>query len=76
MNRIEEIEARMSAIASELESDGADIDALTAEVRSLKSEKQAIEEGIRKRAELRSAVSAGAGTVVRALTVRSIALHG
>ena len=65
MNRIEEIEARMSAIASELESDGADIDALTAEVRSLKAEKQAIEEGIRKRAELRSNVSAGAGTVVR-----------
>lgn len=33
MNRIEEIEARMAAIANELENEGADIDALETEVR-------------------------------------------
>lgn len=39
MNRIEEIENRMAAIADELENDGVDIDALEAEVRSLNAEK-------------------------------------
>lgn len=36
MNRHEEIEARLSAIAGEIDADGADIDALTQEVRALK----------------------------------------
>ena len=40
MNRIEEIENRMAAIADELENDGVDIDALEAEVRSLNAEKK------------------------------------
>ena len=38
MNRKEEIEARLAAIRSEMEDPGADLDALTEEVRSLKEE--------------------------------------
>ena len=38
MSRIEEIEARLSAIAAELEDDGADLPALEQEVRNLKEE--------------------------------------
>lgn len=65
MNRREEIEARLDAIANELENTDADIDALTEEVRSLKAEKKEIEEAAEKRAKLRDAVSHGEGTVVR-----------
>lgn len=66
MNRIHEIEARLAAIAQEIEREGADIDALTEEVRSLKEEKRQLEEEMEKRARLRRAVADGtAGQVVR-----------
>lgn len=65
MNRIEEIEARMAAIADELENEGADIDALETEVRSLKAEKTQIMEAAEKRNRLKTEVAGGAGTVVR-----------
>lgn len=58
MTRIEEIEKRMAEISAEIEVEGADLDALEAEVRSLKEERagiiaqaekrKAIEEEIRK----------------------------
>lgn len=66
MNRIEEIEARLSAIAGELENDGADIDALETEVRSLKAEKEQMIQAAEKRNKLKAEVAAGAaGSVVR-----------
>ena len=66
MNRIEEIENRMAAIADELENDGVDIDALEAEVRSLNAEKKQIMETAEKRNKLKAEVAGGeAGSVVR-----------
>ena len=65
MNRKEEIEARLAAIRSEMEDPGADLDALTEEVRSLKEELRTINENAEKRGRLRQAVAAGEGTVTR-----------
>lgn len=66
MNRMEEIEARLSAIAAEVDNDGADIDALAEEVRSLKAEKAQIMEAAEKRNKLKAEVAGGAaGNVVR-----------
>lgn len=65
MNRKEEIEARLAAIRTELEAPDANIEALTAEVRSLKAELAGIEQQAEQRRQLREAVNAGQGTVVR-----------
>lgn len=65
MNRREEIEARLAAIAAELEQDGADLDALENEVRSLRAELNQITTAAERRAALRQEVAGGAGTVVR-----------
>lgn len=65
MTRLEEINERLSAIAAEAETDGADLDALTEEVRSLKEEKAALEAALEKRQALRRQVAEGAGTVTR-----------
>lgn len=54
MTRIEEIEKRMAEISAEIEVEGADLDALEAEVRSLKEEKA----GIIAQAEKRKAIEA------------------
>lgn len=60
---VEELEARKLAIADEIETEGADLDALTEEVRAIKTEleERASEEA--KKVELRAAVASGAGTV-------------
>lgn len=65
MNRKQEIETRLAQIRQEMEQDGADLDALTEEVRKLKEELAGIEEQAEKRRQLREAVAGGAGTVVR-----------
>lgn len=65
MNRIEEIEVRMAAIATELEGEGADIDALEQEVCSLKNERKSLVDAIEKRQKLRKEVAEGAGVVLR-----------
>lgn len=65
MNRREEIEARLSAIATEMDRSDADLDALTEEVRSLKAELKQIDEAAEKRRKLREAVASGEGTMVR-----------
>lgn len=61
---VDELEARKSAIAEEIENDGADLDALTEEVRSINAELEARKEAENKKAEIRSAVAQGAGTVI------------
>lgn len=65
MNRLEEIEVRLSDIAKEMENEDADIDALTEEVRNLKVEKKQIDDAAQKREKLRSEVASGAGVVMR-----------
>lgn len=62
---IEELEARMAAIPAELEKEGADLDALEAEVRGIKSELEARKAAAAKREEIRKSVAAGAGVVVQ-----------
>lgn len=66
MNRLEEIEARLAAIAVELDGEGADIDALEAETRSLLDEKNQLVSAAEKRNRLKGDIAAGtAGTTVR-----------
>lgn len=60
---IEALEERKAAIATEVESPEADLDALEAEARSIKEELEARKAAEAKRAEIRNAVAAGAGTV-------------
>lgn len=61
---IEELEARKQAIATELEADGADLDALEAETKSINAELEARKAEAAQKAEIRKAVTEGAGTVV------------
>ena len=60
----EELEARKAAIAVESEAEGADVDALLEEIRSIDAEIEERKAREAKQAELRSAVAAGAGTVI------------
>ena len=60
----EELEARKAAIAVESEAEGADVDALLEEIRSINAEIEGRKAREAKQAELRSAVAAGAGTVI------------
>lgn len=62
---IEELEARMAAIPTELEKEGADLDALEAEVRGIKAELESRKSAAAKRKEIRKSVAAGAGAVVQ-----------
>lgn len=71
MTRIEEIEARLAAIPAELERDGADLDALQAEVTRLKDERKQLEEAAEQRKRILDEVRAGGGTVVRTLPVQT-----
>jgi len=64
-DRLDAIEARMSAIAQELEQPGADLDALEQEVRNLKDERTQITQSAERRAKILWEVSAGGGTVIR-----------
>ena len=64
---IEELEARKAEIATEVDNEGADLDALEEEVRAIKEELESRKAEEAKKAEIRSAVAAGAGTVVQAL---------
>lgn len=63
---VEQIEARKAEIAKELETEGADLDKLQEEVKSLNAELEARKAAEAKRAEIRKAVAAGAGQVVAA----------
>lgn len=61
----EELMERRSAIAAELDVPEADLDALESEVRSINEELEARKQAEDKREELRAAVAAGAGKVVK-----------
>lgn len=62
---VEELESRLAAIPEEIEKDGADLDALETEVRGIKEELATRRAEAAKKAEIRSAVANGAGTVVK-----------
>lgn len=62
---VEELEARLAAIPEEIEKDGADLDALETEVRGIKEELATRKAEAAKKAEIRSAVANGVGTVVK-----------
>ena len=59
MNRIQEIETRMNAIKTEIEQDGADLDALEVEVRSLKEERAKILANAEKRKSMLDDIATG-----------------
>lgn len=59
--RIDEIEARLSAIKGELDAPDANLDALEEEIRSLQTEKQEIIDAEAKRAEMRDKIASGEG---------------
>ncbi|MBQ1571238.1 MAG: phage major capsid protein [Clostridiales bacterium] len=61
---IEELEARKLEIVNELETDGADLDALEAETKSINAELETRKAEEAKKAKVRQAVTEGAGAVV------------
>ena len=61
---IEELEARKQAIVTELETDGADLDALEAETKSINAELEARKAAEAQKAETRAAVIEGAGEII------------
>jgi hypothetical protein len=61
---IEQLEARRAAIVTEMDADGADLDALEKEARGIKEELEKRVAAEQQRANIRNAVAAGAGTVI------------
>jgi len=62
---VEELEARKDAIGAEIDNEGADLDALSEEIRSINEELEKRKAEATKRAEIRQAVAAGEGEVVK-----------
>ena len=61
---VEELEARRVQIGTEVEQDGADLDALEAEIKGIKAELDARKANAAKQAEIRKTVAEGAGVVI------------
>ena len=61
---IEELEARKAEIVTELENEGADLDALEAETKSINAELETRRAEAAKKEEIRKTVTEGAGTVI------------
>lgn len=61
---VEELEARRAQIGVDAEKEGADLDALEAEIKGIKAELEARKEAAAKKAEIRNAVATGAGSVI------------
>lgn len=69
-DRLAEIEARLAAIPTELEKEGADLDALEQEVRSLKDERKQLTDAAERRAAILREVGSGvSGQVTRTFQV-------
>lgn len=64
MNRLQEIEKRMADIKAELETDGADIDALEKEVEELTEERKTLLSQVEKRNKIINDITSGAGNSV------------
>ena len=63
----EQLEERMTAINAEIDAPEADLDALEEEVRGIKEELETRKQEAAKKAEIRSQVAEGAGTVVETI---------
>lgn len=66
---VEQLEERKLAIASEVEADDADLDALEEEARSINAELEARKDAESKKAEIRKAVAMGEGEVIKKVEV-------
>ena len=64
---IEELEARKAEIAVEVDTEGVDLDELEAEARSINAEIEARKAAEAQRAEIRSAVAQGEGTIMEVI---------
>ena len=62
---VDELNERLAAIPAEMEAEGADLDALEAEVRSINEEIESRKAIEAQKAEIRAAVAEGAGEVVK-----------
>ena len=62
---VEELNERLAAIPAEMEVEGADLDALEAEVRAINEEIESRRAAEAQKAEIRAAVAEGAGEVVK-----------
>lgn len=62
---IEELEARKAAIATEVDSEGVDLDALENEIREINAEMETRKADEAKKAETRAKVAAGAGETIK-----------
>lgn len=62
---IEQLEERKAAIAVELDGEGADLDAIEAEVREIKTELEARKTEEAKKAEIRKSVAEGSGETIQ-----------
>lgn len=65
---IEELNERKAQIGTEVEAEGADLDALEAEIRSINAEIENRKASEAQKAEIRSAVASGAGVVITKMT--------
>lgn len=66
---IEQLEERKKAISSEVEAEGADLDALDSEVKSINAELEARKAAEAKKVEIRQAVAQGAGVTIETAPV-------
>ena len=62
---IEQLEERRIAISSEVDAEGADLDALEAEIKGINAELESRKNAAEKQAEIRKAVADGNGTVIK-----------
>ena len=62
---IEQLEERKNAIVAELDNEGADLDALEAEMRSIKEELESRKQAEAQKVEIREAVANGAGEIIK-----------
>lgn len=69
---IEQMEERKAAIVAEVDNPEADLNALESEMRGINEEIEARKEAESKKAEIRAAVAAGAGTVTKSFEERNI----
>ena len=69
---VEELLERRSAIAVEVEEDGADLDALEAEVKSINEELEARKEAEAQKAEIRAEVANGAGEIRESIPTEEV----
>lgn len=71
MNRLQEIELRMSAIKAELVVDGADIDALETEVTSLVEERKGLQDAVEKRNKVLDSIAKGEGKPINMIPLET-----